>query len=225
MTKTSSWTNALRLLAVGLMLSLTTGAHALISGGTTCGGFGVVVGDGTTGSPGYVCWQLEATDNAVTSSINPAPQRNDSEDALNYLDTYGGFFGLGPDWVRLVKVDDPPFGTNTASGTTLTTTDNGTGSEGTWEIENAPWQQLALVLKVGSQPDPDARWAAFFIDDATWDGANWGMTGSWQITGTTWAVSHFTVYGVASSSTVSEPATALILSIGLLGLIKLRRAG
>ncbi len=126
--------------------------------------------------------------------------------------------GLG--LTELEKIDDGDFGqTNgTNTGEYITFISGLGGTRGSFSIAGG-LKDVYFVFKVGAGGiDPD--WISFFWEGYTGD----GLSGDWVVNNPgpgDQALSHVTLYG--EKVDVPEPAALLLLGMGLLGLVAVRR--
>ena len=120
--------------------------------------------------------------------------------------TVPGLFGTDP-------LDELTFGPAAQEGKYLSITGLG-GLFGTYTIKDG-LSDVTLVFNFGGQTEPS-------IISFVWEGAipDGGITGSWAVDGAMNDLSGVFLFGTAA---VPEPATLLLLGLGLLGLVAVRR--
>ena len=141
--------------------------------------------------------------------------------------TNEGNYFAGEGLIQLDKIDDGDAGQSNGTNTGLYITSiSGLGeTSGSFEIAGG-LEDITFVFKFGSD-EPD--WISF-----VWTGSTGGgLTGNWVVQMTepnaaNNALSHVTLYGEVAENgeppaEIPEPATLMLLGMGLLGLAALRR--
>lgn len=144
---------------------------------------------------------------------------NDSQAAINALN-----LNWGTDWTLLAKDDNPGNalnGTGSFMGIDFTLSASA-GTTGNWLLTSTGNVPAALDL-VGVLKGSN-KYALYLFDDVAFDGSD---SGTWKMTfgngNQTANLSHFSMYARQGNNVVPEPATALLMGAGLVGLLGISR--
>lgn len=142
---------------------------------------------------------------------------NNKNDSVADLNAGSGYFDYN-DWELAQKQEMPDkttpaqLETVTDIGLMVSPLDQIDVLSGTWQINDDAWQtysDILIVLKSGSGGDQRIFWSAYLLPTGATSGT-WDMDMQ--------ALSHLSVYGRGTGVSVPEPASTLLLGLGLVGL-------
>lgn len=151
-----------------------------------------------------------STDLGATAATCRNGGIGDANDSL--ADLNGGTYFSSSNWALLTRSEDNKTGDAAFWTFSSSTKPNGTIS-GTFSLKSGLWNlysKLVVVLKDGgSTTNRDIKWSAYLLPANVYGSYSWSYDNQKQL-------SHATLYGVVGGRTsVSEPATLALLSLGL----------